>query len=116
VALERGDVEGAARLFRECVAETYDIGAQSSLAFDLDVLAAALAASGNVERAAVLAGHSEALRDALGSQPDFLIRRIRAVVVEAGRRALGDDGYRAAMARGASMSVDEAVQLALADA
>ncbi|MGH3136203.1 MAG: ATP-binding protein [Gaiellaceae bacterium] len=116
VALERGDVGGAARLFRECVAETYEVGAQSSLAFDLDVLAAALAASGNAERAAVLAGHSEALRDAIGSQPDFLIRRIRAGVAEAARRELGDERYRAALARGASMSVDEAVQLALADA
>ena len=116
VALERGDVEGAVRLFKECVAETYEVGAQASLAFDLDVLAAALAASGDVEKAAVLAGHSEALRDALGLQPDVLIRRIRAGVAEDGRRALGDDGYRAAMARGASMSVDETVQLALADA
>jgi tetratricopeptide (TPR) repeat protein len=114
VALERGDVEGAVRLFKECVAETYEVGGQSSLAFDLDVLAAALSANGDFERAAVLVGYSAALRDTLGSQPDFLIRRLRTSVEEDGRRELGDGAYRAAMARGAAIGVDEAVEYALA--
>jgi tetratricopeptide (TPR) repeat protein len=58
VALESGDAAKAIRLLQGCVAESYEIGAGSALASDLDALAAALAARGDLEKAVVLCGYS----------------------------------------------------------
>jgi predicted ATPase len=115
VALERGEIASAVRLFKDCVSETYEVGAQHALAFDLEALAAAFVASGAIERAVVLVGYSEALRDALGYPPDSFAQRLRARVEKAGQQ-LGAETLRGAAARGASMSVAEAVELALGDA
>ena len=114
VALKRDDSAKAARLLSESLAFYYELGYEPSVPFSLEALAAAFAACGDVERAAVLIGHSEALRDSLGFKPDRYSRGLREKVVEAAQRDLGDDAYRAATARGASLSVDEAVAYALA--
>ena len=114
VALKQGDPAEAARLLSESLAFHHEVGYEPALPFSLEALAAALAACGDVERAAVLVGQSEALRESIGSEPDSYALGLRAQVAEAGRGRLGEEAFRAATARGASMSVDDAVQYALA--
>jgi predicted ATPase/class 3 adenylate cyclase len=114
VALKRGEVAEGKRLLAESLAFHYELGYEPALPNSLDAMAAALAAGADVERATVLTGQSEALRDSLALEPEPYVRELRASLVEAGRAALGEEGFRAATARGAAMSIDEAVKYALA--
>ena len=115
VALERGDLDGAVGLLSETLATQHEFGYEPSIPFTLDALASALTALGHVERAVVLIGYSGALRDSLGFRRDPYVSRLHERVVETGRSELGG-GFQAAIDRGASMSLDEAIELALGDA
>ena len=110
--LRKGNAAEAVRILWAGVSLQYELGYEPLLPATLDSLAAALMASGDVEAAVVLTGQSGALRDAMGFRPDSFVRELRAEVAHAGQRELGEDAYRAALARGEAMSVDEAVESA----
>jgi tetratricopeptide (TPR) repeat protein len=110
VELRKGNAVEAVRILSDALSSQYELGYEPLLPGTLDALAAALLATGNIERAVVLMGQSGALREAMGFEPDSFFRGLRADVARAGQQHLGEDRYRAAVARGEAMSVDEAVE------
>jgi predicted ATPase/DNA-binding SARP family transcriptional activator/tetratricopeptide (TPR) repeat protein len=115
VALARKDYSAA----RSCHARGLElaeaVGERRSIAESLEELAGVDAATGLMERAAVLFGASQAVREAIGAPilgPD--LARFRKAVAEV-RLALGEDAFTAAERRGRAMSEAEAVAFARSD-
>jgi predicted ATPase len=113
VALEQEDLSTAGRLLTKNLADVHAAGMQAWLPADLDAVAAWLAASGNVERAATLMGCAQALRALLSIEPEPYTRLLQDRVAEAGREELGDDGFAAATALGASMELEDVIAYAV---
>ncbi len=90
------------------------VGERRAVAEALEELAGVDAAAGEMDRAAVLFGASQALRAAIGApvpEPDLARINEGAAAV---RLALGDQRYEAAQARGMAMSAAEAIAVAKA--
>lgn len=115
VALLSGGTDRAAGLFRESLTIRRDLGDRPGIAECLDGLAAVAALAGDVRRAARWLGAADALRDAIGA-PSAVGRpgRARDRTVEMVRRRLGKQAFAAALAAGREMSVQQAVEEALA--
>jgi non-specific serine/threonine protein kinase len=79
----------------------------------LDGLSAVAVADGDAERAARLSGISAALHTAGGFQYQPLELRMAEQTERDGRAALGDERWEAGLARGAAMTVEDAVAYAL---
>ena len=113
VALSRGDHARAEALLEEGLLLARDIGARDELAGILETLAWVAAARGQPRRAAQLGGAAEALLHALGvplmpeqrAGHDQAMRTIHA--------ELGEEASAAAWVQGGSLSVEQAVALAL---
>jgi predicted ATPase/class 3 adenylate cyclase len=110
-----GDLTGARSDTREALRNGFERGDRPMLASALQCAMPALVAMGRVEAAAVVSGarRSNATggrRERLGAIVSDL--RIEESLAEA-RDALGDDAYQRAVARGAELSIDDAVTFAL---
>jgi predicted ATPase len=114
IALETGDVSAARTLLSENVRTIHAAGLHSWIPADIDAFAAALAASGDAERASELIGQAETLRESFGVKPDRYAQSLREGVVQTARSTLGDDVFRAAKARGAAMKLEDVITAALA--
>jgi len=115
VALARKDYQGARSSFTDGLELAEAVGERRSIAESLEELAGVDAATGLMERAAVLFGASQAVREAIGAPilgPD--LARFQKAVVEV-RLALGDGPFTAAERRGRAMSEADAVALARTD-
>ena len=77
----------------------------------LEAYAAALVRSGEVEAAGVALGAADALREVVGSAEQPFYAEMNAGTRAAIREALGD-GADSALARGGSLELDEAVDVA----
>ena len=113
VALARGDHGRAAALLEEGLLLARDIGARDELAGILECLAWVAAARGQPHRAAQLGGAAEALLHALGvplmpEQRAGHDQALRTMQVE-----LGEQAFAAAWVQGGSLSVEQAVAIAL---
>ena len=115
VALARKDFPAARSCYARSLELAEAVGERRSIAESLEELAGVDAAAGLMERAAVLFGASQAVREAIGAPilgPDQA--RFEKAVAEV-RLALGEGPYAAAEQRGRGMSEAEAVALARSD-
>jgi predicted ATPase/DNA-binding SARP family transcriptional activator/tetratricopeptide (TPR) repeat protein len=111
-ALARKDYQGARSCHTRGLELAQAVGERRSVAESLEELAGVDAATGLIERAAVLFGASQAVRAAIGAPilgPDLV--RFQKAVAEV-RLALGEDLFTEAERRGRAMSEAEAVALA----
>ena len=115
LALLRGDADAATELERQALGMKMDLGDRSATAFVLEVLAWVAAAERRTERAASLLGAADALWRHLGVDPDAVpylsVNRRRS------ERHAGIDrsaaAFRAAFRRGAALSDEQVLALAL---
>ncbi len=115
LALLRGDPDAAADLERQALVMKMDLGDRSATAFVLEVLAWVAAAERRPERAATLLGAADALWRHLGVDPDavpYLSVNRRRSEEHAGIDR-GDAAFRAAFPRGAALSDEQVLALAL---
>jgi len=111
-ALARKDYPAARSFHARGLAHAEAIGERRSIAECVEEMAGVDAAAGLAERAAVLFGASQAMREAVGSPilgPD--LDRFRRTVAGV-RLALGDERFTAAEQRGRTMTEAEAIALA----
>jgi predicted ATPase/DNA-binding SARP family transcriptional activator len=111
-ALARKDYPAARGFHARSLAHAEAIGERRSIAECLEEMAGVDAAAGLAERAAVLFGASQAMRESVGSPilgPD--LDRFRRTVAGV-RLALGDERFAAAEQRGRTMPEAEAIALA----
>jgi tetratricopeptide (TPR) repeat protein len=113
-AERRGDAVAAAALQREAFDQARLTNDSRALALALEGLASAARVTGDPERAALLLGAAGAMRASVNASlppaERFDVDRIET----AARAALGEDRYRAAIARGAALPTDEVTDLAAA--
>jgi len=112
VALRRGDVDEATRLFSDSLRQSHELGYQHMIAFCLDGIAAVSAAVGEHERAARLFGAADVRRRELGMEHDEGAELAAPARTEAANH-LGADAFRTACGDGEAMSVDDAVAYAV---
>jgi predicted ATPase/DNA-binding SARP family transcriptional activator len=114
-ALARKDYPAARSFYSRSLEHAEAIGERRSIAECLEEMAGVDAAAGLTQRAAVLFGASQALREAIGSPilgPDQA--RFQQTVT-AVRLALGEEPFAAAERQGRAMSETEALALARSD-
>jgi predicted ATPase/DNA-binding SARP family transcriptional activator/uncharacterized protein HemY len=114
VALARKDYPAARGHLRRSLDLAEAVGERRAVAESLEELAGVEAAAGEMDRAAVLSGASQALRAAIGAPvpaPD--LARINEALA-AVRLALGDQQFEAARARGLALPAADAIALARA--
>lgn len=115
LALLRGDTDTATALGRQALVMKTDLGDRAATAFVLEVLAWVAAAERRPERAATLLGAAEALWRHLGVDPDavpYLSVNRRRSEERAGIDR-GGAAFRAAFRRGAALSDEQVLGLAL---
>jgi predicted ATPase len=113
VALEEGDFAAVSRYYREALAMAVGLEDHFVAAMSLDGLAAAALNEGLGERAALLAGAAEALREAAGDPLDDFEQTLRERYVAALRSMLDPATLEREWARGREMTLREAAEVAL---
>lgn len=113
VRLYQGRREEALPLLARGLQLYRKLGSPSGLAFSLEVTAAAAASIGEAQRAALLIGRVDALRDELGEWELRVTGDPYERAVVTATDALGHDGFEAAYSEGRAMTLDEAVEYAL---
>jgi tetratricopeptide (TPR) repeat protein len=108
MATNDGDYAAAKAFWDESLTVYWELAERHSIPDALEGLAALAAARGEPERAARLWGAAVALREALGQRP-LDESRVAAV-----RAALGEEAFAVAWATGQTMSLEAAVEYALA--
>lgn len=117
VACEQGDYTGARALHEECLALGREIGDKKSVAACLAGLggaAIALGQEGLVEKAATLLGAAQGLLQSMGAVLDRDDRLPYERAVASARYVLGEAAFEKAGQEGRGMSLEEAVNYALA--
>ncbi|MBE0475639.1 MAG: DUF4062 domain-containing protein [Coriobacteriia bacterium] len=112
-AFTAGDRDPARSAFTEAAGLLLGIYSREGLADCLDGFAAVSLADGDAEDAAALLGAADATREQIGFGASLTRDSIVAEVSPRARRALGDDAFREAYARGKAMRTREAVEGAL---
>ena len=118
LALLRGDADAATELERQALAMKVELGDRSATAFVLEVLAWVAAAQRRPERAATLLGAADALWRHLGVDPDavpYLSVNRRRSEQHAGIDR-GDAAFRTAFRRGAALTDEQVLAVALEQA
>jgi len=114
VALRRGHPEDAAAHYRKSLVLSREVHEGWVTQECLLGLAGVACALGYCRRAAQLFGAAEALRDTLGLRRLAADERDRKHRVAAARAALGDEAFLAAWAEGRAMTLELAVEIAIA--
>jgi len=115
LAIERGDADGARTSYRECLTLAREIGEQVALVYSLAGLAAVMAQAADMPRAATLAAAAETLRLRTGATWESIEASIFERTVTAARAGMSMAAFDAAWSQGEQMTVDEAVDSALAE-
>jgi predicted ATPase len=117
--LEQGRLDEAASLFRECLSVRTELD-DSALGTSLDDsplavegLAAIAVARGDAATSARLLGATEQRRRNSGSRSDPFESARADRTAAAARKGLGENAYRALVAEGSRLELDDAVELAL---
>jgi non-specific serine/threonine protein kinase len=116
IALERGDVDEARRIFTECLTakREYRYSWKMRFAESLEYLALLAAAERQPLRAARLFAAADAIREEIDYR--VVVMTVRGFYdrdLAAVRTALGDDAFEAAWAEGWAMPLDDAIDYAL---
>jgi tetratricopeptide (TPR) repeat protein len=114
LSLRRGDLERAAALFRESLLLRRERGDKAGLAASLSGLAAVSCAQGDYQQAARLFGATEALCETLALHRALFDQPDNDNSVASTRAAFGDAAFTAAWAEGRAMTLEQAVEYALA--
>jgi non-specific serine/threonine protein kinase len=111
----QGDHKRAAELYAEGLRSSAEAGDKANIAYCLEGLAQVASAQQQTVRAAVLFGAAEASLEATGGTvyPFVQDRSVHEQVVEVVRSQLDEATFSSAWAKGAAMSMDEAVEYAL---
>ncbi len=117
IARARGDYDQTAALFRESLALFQEIGDKRGIAVCFERLGSMASARRRLGQAARLFGASDALRGAIGvaqAAPGRLVYEFGgAEDRDAVRVEVGDDAFETAWAEGRSMTLEQAIELAL---
>ena len=116
VALLRGDLGRAKALHKESLALSKELGSHKQLTVTLlEGLACGAGAEGDAERAARLFGATEALREATGFPLEPALRGLEGPYLVGARSQLEKSAWTEAWEEGRRMSVEAAVEYALAE-
>jgi DNA-binding CsgD family transcriptional regulator len=114
VALEQGDLAASRALAKESLVLATEIGDRERVAIALAALAGVAAAHGAPAVALRLAGGALSIREALGKSSPTSWRTRFDRWLEPARRALSAEARAAAEAAGRALTLDEAIEYALA--
>ncbi|MDP9371536.1 MAG: tetratricopeptide repeat protein, partial [Chloroflexota bacterium] len=114
MALEQGDPARAARLCVDSLSLSRELGDTFSIAHSLEELAWAIGAQGQAERAARLAGAAATLSDAGGTPFPPSTRAAAERHLAVARAGLDEGAWATAWAEGQALSLEQAVEYALA--
>jgi non-specific serine/threonine protein kinase len=114
LALLRGDRQQSRTLFRESLAVSRETGDQRRLAFTLSAVAGLVAAENEPERALHFDGAGHAALELLGTPLAPAMRALYNQQLQPANAALGPERATAAVAAGRALTLDEAVDEALA--
>jgi predicted ATPase/class 3 adenylate cyclase len=113
--LELQEVQSADEMVKSSVQSFVKLGDLDGVAEGFEGLAGIAVAQGKIIKAARLAGSADSLRSALGI-PLGEVDRVRlARWLSEPRKRLGDEAFYAALAEGAGMTTDQAIDYALQD-
>jgi predicted ATPase len=110
--LRQGDLAVAGRQFREALDRAVTFGSRETIPRALGALAAVAETSDDTERAAMLFGAAEGVRGTLGSEVWGIDQEAHAETAEGLRTRLGEEPYRRLTSRGASLALDDVIELA----
>jgi predicted ATPase/DNA-binding SARP family transcriptional activator len=110
----QGYYDEALVCFRQGLELSRQIGHVVPKVYCLVGVAAVLAATGDAEEAATIAGAAQAAREATGVSVEPFERRIFEQAMETARQSLAEDAFAAARALGSALSLDDASARALA--
>ena len=116
VAYIAGDFVAAHSHFAEALVTAHELGHKIQTSFSLDGFAALALKRGDAERAALLAGATERLRESISYEIEPAERRFRDDYLHALRAALSEEAFAAAYEQGRALEIDEAIALALQSA
>jgi tetratricopeptide (TPR) repeat protein len=114
IARRRCDGAAAGRLYRESLASFVRLGHRRGIARQLESLACLAADEGQGERGMRLAAAAAVLREGVGAPASPQVQAEMEHSLGAMHRLLGPEGARAAWREGASLSLEEVIQLASA--
>jgi hypothetical protein len=115
VAYRQDEHAQAETLLAESLQLSYELGARPLLAAALEILVWVAEARGQPRRAACLAGAAQAVRDALGVPMPPYQRAGHDRSVATLHAALGEEAFALAWAAGATLSLERALAVALAE-
>jgi tetratricopeptide (TPR) repeat protein len=107
------DIDGARRAFEDTIRIGRHVGAKLNIGTAILGLACLAADMGEWRRAATLHGAAKALHDQTGIRWEVTISRQRAESLDQIAAAIGDEQLERAYARGAALSFDHAIEIAL---
>jgi tetratricopeptide (TPR) repeat protein len=114
VACSQGDYRHAATLIGECLPLCQKPGDKRGISYCLALLARVTGDTGQPERAARLFGAAEALREAIHVRLEYVDRIEEDRNIDAVRTQLDEAAFAAAWAEGRAMTLEQAVDYALA--
>jgi predicted ATPase/class 3 adenylate cyclase/Tfp pilus assembly protein PilF len=114
VSLRRGDYERAVTLYRQSLAPQKEIGDKLGLVQCLEGLAGVACAQRDYEKGVRLFGAAEGLRETLAVHRAPSDQADHDQRVTSARAALGDAVFAAALAEGRAMTLEQAIEYALA--
>jgi tetratricopeptide (TPR) repeat protein len=113
VAYEEGDYVSARMLHEQSLAIQRELGNRRGIAYSLESIAALTSAQGKAQRAARLWGAAQALREAIGSPLSPNERAEYDQRLAETRSMLGEEAFAAACSEGRSLSMEQAIVVAL---
>ncbi len=102
-----GDLERAMQACQEVLALSKALGYKIGLVYGLEALAGIAGVQGEAERAAILLGAAEALRDAIGTPLPPGLHVIYERVLVTGRAQLGEKSFATAWAQGRALTPEQ---------
>jgi hypothetical protein len=115
VLVAQGETAAAEPVLRDALLLAERNGAPVAFAYAVMACAFARSSVGDHERAAALHGAADAVFTEIGGSPEPLEMKMRTEDVERIRSRMADDAFDAASRRGAGLSRDDVVALALPD-
>jgi predicted ATPase len=114
VLREHGELDEPLATYRDLLPKWKDLGHRSAVAHELECIAYILIRKEEPERAATLLGAAEALREAIDSVMTQMEQVEYEKEISTLRELLGEDLIRKQWEEGRAMTIDQAIQLALA--
>ena len=114
VALARGDSERALTLYAQSLTLSKELGFRMITEGCLEGLAGVACARGQYRRGALLLGAAEVLRESLGLRPMPVDQAAHEARMALARGALGEKSFAEALAEGRAMTLNAAIESALA--